>query len=84
MNFLLKFFLAVTVFKTIVVFLLFVGAIVAWISGASNIIFPGLGLIVSMPFLAIVLFGMEIVLVTISVILWRTVSKLKLKRFSLR
>lgn len=79
MNFLLKNFLAVTVFKAILVFLLLVGAIIAWFSGAGSIILPGLGLIVSMPFLVILLLGMEIVLVTISVILWRTVAKMRLR-----
>ena len=79
MNFLLKIILAVTVFKAVLVFLLFVGAIVAWVSGAGGVVFPGLGLIVSMQFLAVVLLGMEIILVTIAVILWRTVSKISLK-----
>lgn len=79
MNFLLKVILAVTVFKTIFVAMLLVGAIIAWFSGAGSIILPGLGLIVSMPVLVILLLAMEIVLVTIAVILWRTVSKMRLR-----
>ncbi len=79
MNFLLKIILAVTIFKAVLVFILLVGAIIAWISGASSIILPGLGLVVSMQFVAIVLLGMEIILLTIAAILWRTISKMRLR-----
>ena len=74
MNFLLKIILAVTVFNAVVVFILLIGAIIAWTSGASNIILPGLGLVVSTQFVAILLLGMEIILLTIIAILWRTIS----------
>ena len=49
MNKLLKIVLVIFILKAAVVFLLFVGALTAWMNGAPAILLPGLGLVVTMP-----------------------------------
>lgn len=78
MNKLLKIFLVILILKAAVVFLLFVGALTAWMNGAGSILLPGLGLIISMEFVVIALLLTEIFLIAIAVIIWRQFSKMRL------
>ncbi len=77
-NKLLKFVLAVLILKAAVVFLLFVGALTAWMNGAGSILLPGLGLIISVQFMVIALLMTEIFLIAIAAIIWRMLSKTRL------
>ncbi len=65
MDLLLKIVLAVSAFKAVIVFLLLIGAIIAWINGASAILLPGLGLIISIQLIIILLLAAEILLAAI-------------------
>jgi uncharacterized membrane protein (DUF485 family) len=77
-NKLLKFVLAVLILKAAVVFLLFVGALTAWMNGGGSILLPGLGLIISVQFIVIALLMTEIFLIAIAAIVWRMLSKTRL------
>ncbi len=79
MKFSLKAILVIAVIKTIIVSLLFIGAIVLWVGGADNILLPGLGLVISVPFLLISLLVAEIFLVAIVVFLRRYIAKTSLQ-----
>ena len=75
----LKIFLVISVIKTIIVSLLLVGAIILWISGGDSILLPGLGLVISIPFIIILLAAAEILLISIVIFLWRQISKSRLQ-----
>ena len=77
-NKLLKFVLVILILKASVVFLLFVGALSAWLSGGGSILIPGLGLIISIDFVVFTLLMTEIVLISIAVVVWRLLSKTRL------
>lgn len=59
--------------------LLIIGAVISIMAGGGNVLLPGLGLVVSLPFLLIVLFVIEIALVTITIMLFRYISSRKFK-----
>ena len=59
--------------------LLVIGIVVSIRAGGGNVLFPGLGLVVSLPFLLVLLFIAEIVLATITLILFGYVTSRKLK-----
>ncbi|CAN5692681.1 hypothetical protein BH18ACI1_BH18ACI1_00680 [soil metagenome] len=69
MDLLLKIVLAVSAFKAVIVFLLLIGAIIAWINGASAILLPRLGLIISIQLIIVLLFVTEFFLVAIVALL---------------
>ncbi len=77
-NKLLKLVLAVLILKASVVFLLFVGALTAWMNGGGSILLPGLGLIISVQFIAIALLMTEIFLIAMAAIIWRMLSETRL------
>ncbi|MGI8642448.1 MAG: hypothetical protein ACR2MG_21165 [Pyrinomonadaceae bacterium] len=79
MNLLLKIILVISAFKAVVVLFLLVGAIAAWLNGAGSILLPGLGLIISIQMIIILLLMTEIFLVAIIAILWRFISRIRLK-----
>jgi len=79
MKFLIEAILVIAVIKTIIVSLLFIGAIVLWVGGADNILLPGLGLVISAPFLLNSLLVAEIFLVAIVVFLRRYIAKTSLQ-----
>jgi len=79
MKFLIKAILVIAVIKTIIVSLLLIGAIVLWLGGADNILLPGLGLVISVPFVLILLLMAEIFLVVIAVLLWRNIAGTRLQ-----
>jgi len=79
MKFLIKAILVIAVIKTIIVSLLLIGAIVLWLGGADNILLPGLGLVISVPFVLILLLMAEIFLVVIAVLLWRNIAGTRLR-----
>jgi len=79
MNLLLKIILVISAFKAVVVLFLLVGAIAAWLNGAGSILLPGLGLIISIQMIIILLLMTEIFLVAIIAILWRFISRMRLK-----
>ncbi|MEP7038899.1 MAG: hypothetical protein ABI891_11210 [Acidobacteriota bacterium] len=78
MNKLLKIVLVVLILKASVVFLLFVGALTAWMNGGGSVLLPGLGLIISIDFIVIALLMTEILLIAIAAIVWRQLSKTRL------
>ncbi|MEO8072436.1 MAG: hypothetical protein ABI686_04235 [Acidobacteriota bacterium] len=78
MNKLLKIVLVVLILKASVVFLLFVGALAAWMNGGGSVLLPGLGLIISIDFIVIALLMTEILLIAIAAIVWRQLSKTRL------
>ncbi len=77
-NKLLKFVLVILILKAAVIFLLFVGTLTAWMNGGGSVLLPGLGLIISIEFIAIALLMTEIFLITIAAIVWRMLSKTRL------
>ncbi len=79
MNLLLKIILVISAFKAVIVFFLLVGAIIAWINGAPSILLPGLGLIVTARMIVILLLTAEIFLIAVIAILWRFISRMRLK-----
>ncbi len=78
MNKLLKIVLVILILKASVVFLLFVGALTAWMNGAPAVLLPGLGLVITMQFMVIALLITEIFLIAIAAIVWRQLSKTRL------
>jgi hypothetical protein len=79
MKILLKIILVISAFKAVIVLLLLIGAIIAWINGAPNILLPGLVLVISMRLIVILLLVVEIFLVTIVAFIWRYISKMRLQ-----
>lgn len=79
MKILLKIILVISAFKAVIVLLLLIGAIIAWISGVDNVLLPGLGLIVGMPFIIFLLLTAEIFLVAFAAFVWRYISKTRLR-----
>ena len=79
MNILLKIFLFISVIKAIIVALLLIGAIVLWIGGGDNILLPGPGLVISVPFLIILLLAAEIFLIACVIFLRRYLAKTRLQ-----
>lgn len=75
MNKLLKIVLVILILKAAVVFLLFVGALAAWLNGGGSILLPGIGLIISVDFVLIALLMSEIFLIAIAAVVWRQLSK---------
>lgn len=53
--------------------ILIVGIISSITAGGGNVLFPGLGLIVALPLILAVLLGVEIILVIITVILYKRI-----------
>jgi len=79
MNILLKTILVISAFKAFIVLLLLVGAIIAWLNDAPSLLLPGLGLIITMRLIVFLLLALEIFLVAIAAILWRFISKPRLR-----
>ena len=79
MNVLLKIVFVVSALKAALVFLLLVGAIILWISGVDNILFPGIGIVIAIPMFIILLVTAEILLITITLFTWRYISKVRLQ-----
>ena len=71
--------LAILSIKAFIVLLLLVGSIILLLSGADNILFPGLGLVVAVPFIVVLLLAIEIFLVAAILILRRYSSKTRLQ-----
>ena len=79
MDFLLRIIFVILIIKAFIVFLLLAGAVMLWISGVDNILFPGLGLVISVPFIIILLLMAEVFLVAILAFLRRYISKIRLQ-----
>lgn len=79
MNILLKIVFAVSAFKAAIVFLLLVGAIIAWMNGSPSLLLPGLGLIITARFIVFLLFTAEIFLIAVAAFAWRRISKTRLQ-----
>lgn len=75
MNILSKIILVISIIKMFFVSLLLAGAIVLWVSGVDNILLPGFGLVISLPFVIVFLLASEIILFTAVVLLRRYIAK---------
>ena len=60
---------------TVCIFIAFVRLFIAWLGGGFNIILPGLGLVVSGGLVLIVLLITGIIMLSLTVLLWRTIYK---------
>ena len=79
MNILLKIVLVVVAFKAVVVLFLLGNAIIAWLNGATAILLPGIGLVISIQLIIMLLFITEIFLIAIAALIWRYISKTRLR-----
>ena len=68
----------IAVIKTIIVSFLLVAAIILGV-GKTNILLPGLGLVISGSFIIFLLLAAEIFLIAFTAFLWRYVSKNRLR-----
>ena len=79
MKILLKMILIISLLKAFIVFLLLIMAIIGWISGVDNVLFPGLGLVVTMPVIIIFLLIIGILLIAFSAFIRKLISKTPLQ-----
>lgn len=68
-----------TVLFAALLILLVIGVIASIMAGGGNVLLPGVGLIISLPFLLVVLLVIEIALAAIMLILFKYISSRKLK-----
>ena len=71
MKILIKILLVISALISLAIFLLFALALIGWLSGVDNVLFPGLGLVVSMPLVVVLLLIMLIISVSITILLAR-------------
>ncbi|HEX8287536.1 MAG TPA: hypothetical protein VF556_06070 [Pyrinomonadaceae bacterium] len=79
MNFSAKIILIISFVKMFFVSLLLIGAIALWVSGVDNILLPGLGLVISLPFVVVFLLASEIILLATVILLRRYIAKTSLQ-----
>lgn len=79
MNFLAKIILVISLIKIFFVSLLLVGAIILWAGGIDNILLPGLGLVISLPFVILFLLTSVIILFAIIIFLRRYSANIRLQ-----
>ena len=75
MKILIKALLVISTLISLVIFLLFALALIGWLSGVDNVLFPGLGLVVAMGAIVFLLLIMLIISVSITILLARIAFK---------
>jgi hypothetical protein len=60
---------------TVGIFIAFIRLFIAWLGGGFNILLPGLGLVVSGGLILVVLLITGIIMLSLTVLLWRTIYK---------
>jgi hypothetical protein len=75
MNFLLKILSDISAVISLLVLILFVVSLIVWMSGGGNVLFPGLGIIVSMGAIVVLLLITLIISFAITFLLYKTAFK---------
>lgn len=75
MKYLLTIFAVIFSLATVCIFTLFVLVFIAWLNGAGNVLLPGLGLVIAVPLVLILLFIIGIIMLSLTVWLFRMIFK---------